>query len=494
MGVYPSLGAVRARVRRGDSKVVLCREILADLLTPVSAYIALCRDTSESFLLESVEGGDRVGRYSFIGIDPGKVFSAIGRDITITGGGRTRSLSGNPWDVLDGLLKRERINPDPAIEYPFTGGAVGYIGYEAVALAEDRLEPLMKRNDSCPDFYLVFTDTLVVFDNVKRKIGLLTVADFSKGSTAEVYGEARMRLQALEKKLLQGIDPSRAGLNGCRGSSVKFKSNMTPSAFKRSVRRAKQYIAAGDIFQVVLSQKFSRKTAAAPFDIYRALRVLNPSPYMFFFRTGDRCLIGSSPEILVTVNGDRACVRPIAGTRPRGSTRAEDLRFETDLLSDPKERAEHIMLVDLGRNDLGRVCDEVDADSLMTVERYSHVMHIVSNVTGRISRGKNATEVLRAAFPAGTVSGAPKIRAMEIISELEPEARGPYAGSMGYFSYTGDMDMCIVIRTILYERGEISVQAGAGIVADSNPENEYQETRNKARALLKAVEMAEEGI
>jgi anthranilate synthase component 1 len=489
---HPSREEFLRRAAQGNL-IPVHREIVADMETPVSAFRKLC-DTPYAFLLESVEGGETLGRYSFLGSEPRVVFRSKRRDVEISyANGRKESFRcDSPLDALRTVLDQCRFVPDPLLP-PFCGGAVGYVSYDEVR----NLEPVGYRaqdDRGLPDIYFIITDTLVIFDHVRHRLRILANAHLEDGVRPEdAYDAALRRINAVHQRLMRPVPRCDQTVNT---ATLPMTSNFTPEAFEEVVERAKEYIRAGDIFQVVLSQRFEVPISCDPFDIYRALRAVNPSPYMFYLQFGDLRLAGSSPEILVRVNGDEVQIRPIAGTRPRGANREEDLRLERELLADPKERAEHIMLVDLGRNDCGRVCEygTVRVDDLMVIERYSHVMHIVSNVVGRLRSGLHGFDVLKAAFPAGTVSGAPKIRAMQIIDELEPVMRGPYAGAVGYLSYNGNLDSCITIRTIIIHRDRAFVQAGAGIVADSNPASEYRETINKASALVRAIELAETGL
>jgi len=463
--------------------------------TPVSAF-RKATGGSHAFLLESVAGGERLARYSFLGAAPFLVLQTRGRQATVTEAGQTNTLTlapgQDPLHLLKEIAGRYRYVPDPALP-PFCGGAVGYLSYDLVRfferLPEESEDPL-----GIPDCQFVFTDTLLIFDHVKHKILALANARV-EGDPDAAYDQAVAKIDALVDRLRQPL-PEEAPAHPREVAPAPLQSNLTQAEFEAAVRRAKDYIAAGDAIQVVLSQRFSRPTRAGGFDIYRALRSLNPSPYMYYLSYGDLQIIGSSPEVLVTQKAGQITLRPIAGTRPRGRTEEDDRRLEADLLADEKERAEHIMLVDLGRNDLGRVAQpgSVCVDELMAVEKYSHVMHIVSNIVAELRPDKDQYDVLRACFPAGTVTGAPKVRAMEIIEELEPHRRGPYAGAIGYFSYSGNMDTCITIRTLVLKDGIAHLQAGAGIVADSVPEREYQECLNKARALLRAIEVAETGL
>ena len=481
------------------------RELPADLETPISAYLKLA-GTGPSFLLESVTGGEQVARYSFIGVDVERAYVLRGRQIvqhspdgvTVT----TLPPGGDPMDALRAVLAPYRPRPVPGLPR-FCGGLVGYLAYDAVRFFEPTLD--LPVHPDLPDAVFLQSDTLVAFDHAFGKMLLITnVCLEDPDPTPEDRGRA---LEAANRKLdtLQArlSAPLPAVSSRCSHAlAKKLEANVSRERFIAAVQAAQEFIAAGDIFQVVLSQRLSRRTSATPFDIYRALRRLNPSPYMFFFDfdgladEGEATpfhLIGASPEVHVRLEGRTAMVRPIAGTRPRGQTPAEDAALEVELLADPKERAEHVMLVDLARNDLGRVCeyDTVHVPEQMIIERYSHVMHIVSHTEGRLQPQYDAFDLLRATFPAGTVSGAPKIRAMEIIAELEGEARGPYAGAVGYVSYDGSMDTCIAIRTMVMRGERVYMQAGAGIVADSDPAREYQETLDKARALAVAVKMAE---
>jgi anthranilate synthase component I len=468
----------------------LVRELHADLETPTSVYLKLC-GRGPSFLLESVEGGERVARYSFIGVDSARQYrlradcverhTPAGLERLPLGPGR------DPLHVLQAELAQYQSAHVEGLPR-FVGGLVGYLGYDAVRHFEPKLGGL-PASDSLPQGLFLLTDTLVAFDHARRSLYLIAHAfDGDQGAAAA-------RLDAIEARLNAPL-PDRPVLHA--NGAAPIQSTVTQAEYEDIVRAAREYIAAGDIFQVVLSQRLSRTTSAQSFDIYRAVRRLNPSPYMFYFDFGEvdgqpLTLVGASPEMFVRLEGRRASLRPIAGTRPRGATPAEDDALAAELLADPKERAEHVMLVDLGRNDLGRVCayGTVRVSEFFTVERYSHVMHIVSHAEGELRPGLTAFDLVRAAFPAGTVSGAPKVRAMEIIGELEHDARGPYAGAVGYFGFDGAMDTCLAIRTLVARGQTVSVQAGAGIVADSEPAREYQETLNKAQAVLRAVEMAE---
>ncbi|MBI5598799.1 MAG: anthranilate synthase component I [Deltaproteobacteria bacterium] len=473
------------------------REILADTETPVSAFLKI-DDGAEAFLLESVEGGEKWGRYSFIGTSPMAVIRGKGRIVEIIEGGPSRTAGGkktvregDPLEVLKDYMSRFRSAPLAGASR-FSGGAIGYLGYDIIRHME-KLPDKARKDLDLYDLFFIITDTLLVFDNGEHKIKVVCNARVTDGrDVAEVYGEAVGKIDSLVLRLREAKLPSPHPPTVAHITITNF-----PKAdFIEAIGRVKKYIGDGDIIQAVISQRFETELNCRPFDLYRALRTTNPSPYMFFLRLGGIALAGSSPEILVRVDGGDITLRPIAGTRRRGADPAEDLLLEEELLGDPKERAEHLMLVDLGRNDVGRVAKAgtVHVDELMAIERYSHVMHIVSNVQGRMRDDVDSFGVLRACFPAGTLTGAPKIRAMEIIEEVEPSKRGVYGGSVGYISFSGNMDMCITIRTLLIKDGRIYIQAGAGIVADSDPEKEYEETVNKARGMLKAVEMARAGF
>ncbi len=477
------------------------REMPADLETPVSVYLKLAGQ-GPSFLLESVTGGEQLARYSFIGVQATYAYVLRGRSLERCEGQEKTTVDlPEDADALDYLrVELERCRPAVVPGLPrFAGGLVGYLSYEMMRYFEPTVA--VEAHDRLPDGIFLLADTVVAFDHAFGKLVLIAnVRSDGQVPEEDARAGAETRLDAIQARLLGPVPEQVRKANA--PASNELHSNVTREAFMESVCQAKEHIAAGDIFQVVLSQRLSRGTSAQPFDIYRALRRLNPSPYMFFFDfdclAGEPNLhvIGASPEMHVRLEDRKGTLRPIAGTRPRGKTPAEDEVLEKDLLADPKERAEHVMLVDLARNDLGRVCDfgTVHVPEQMVVERYSHVMHIVSQVEGRLSPEYDAFDLVRATFPAGTVSGAPKIRAMQIIRELERDARGPYAGLVGYFAYDGSLDTCITIRTLVMRGSTVSVQAGAGIVADSDPATEYQETLNKARALAQAVEMAEKAV
>jgi len=464
--------------------------LAADLETPVSAYLKLAAGEKYSFLLESVEGGERIGRYTFLGADPFLRVVARGGEIEIAEGDRVEQRSGNVFDVLRELVGRYRPAPVEGLP-PFTAGAVGYAGYDLVRLIEPRVPAFRVEDVDQPDAVLMFFSTLLVFDHVKHQIVAVSNVrlDEWEGRLEEGYQDACRRIEELERKLARPATlPKRSTAEG----ALEVRSNLDEATYCRAVEKAKEYILAGDIFQVVLSQRLEMEPEVEPFQIYRALRTVNPSPYLFYLAFDDSALVGSSPEMLVKVEGRDIEYRPIAGTRPRGKTEAEDKALAADLLADEKELAEHVMLVDLGRNDVGRVAEygSVHVPELMLVELYSHVMHIVSGVRGKLADDKDVFDALAACFPAGTVSGAPKVRAMEIIAELESTKRGFYSGAVLYLDFSGNLNSCIAIRTMLVKGEKAYIQAGAGIVADSVPEREWEETMNKAGALLKAVEKA----
>ena len=478
------------RLARGGNLIPVYATLTADLLTPVSAYLRLAKDARYSFLLESVEGGERLARYTFLGADPLEVFRYRHERGTcvIENANRVEWQATNPIELLRHRMSRYKPVRMPGLP-PLVGGAIGYFAYDMVRLAE-RI-PARGRDDlSLDDAALMFYLGLVVFDHVQHRVWIFrNVFTDGPGSLRTKYNAAVREIERTRQLLEQPLNPQR---RRPARAALRVASNFRKAAYLAAVRKCKRYIRAGDIFQVVLSQRFSARTKADPFEIYRALRVVNPSPYMYFLRLGDASVVGSSPEMLVKVQGRDAFYRPIAGTRPRGRNETEDQRLEQELVADPKERAEHIMLVDLGRNDLGRVCEygSVSVEKLMFVERYSHVMHLVSSLRGRLRDGVDCFDALMACFPAGTVSGAPKVRAMEIIDELEPTRRGIYAGAILYLDFSGNLDSCIAIRTLVAKNGVAHVQAGGGIVADSVAEREYEETVNKARAVIAALEAA----
>ncbi|MBI3043330.1 MAG: anthranilate synthase component I [Betaproteobacteria bacterium] len=474
----------------GYNRAPVVLETFADLDTPLSIYLKLANGPY-SYLLESVVGGERFGRYSFIGLPAESRIEVRGETCAEFRG--DRAIAGkqvsDPLAYINDALARFKVAPDAGLPR-FCGGLVGYFGYDTVRYIERRLASTRKQDDlGTPDILLLVSEEIAIVDNLSGKLTLVVYAEPGRPGA---FQAARARLKQLLARLREPV----AVPADSRGSSEPAVSGFGESAYHRAVERAKHYIFEGDIMQVVPSQRMSKPFRASPLALYRALRTINPSPYMYYFDFGDFHVVGASPEILVRLEGDTVTVRPIAGTRRRGATPAEDAELEKELLADQKERAEHIMLVDLGRNDAGRVArtGSIKVTEQMVVERYSHVMHIVSNVEGRLKPGLNAIDVLRATFPAGTVSGAPKVRAMEIIDELEPVKRGVYAGAVGYLGFQGNMDVAIALRTAVIKNGTLHVQAGGGIVADSQPAAEWQETQNKAKALLRAAEMAESGL
>ncbi len=479
--------------------VPVCREVMADLLTPVSAFLKIAENSSHAFLLESVEGGERIARYSFLGKDPFLVLRSERGDTRVERAG-ARELRSEPFlDALRDLLARHRSPAVPGLPR-FTGGAVGFLGYDAASWFEPTLErrwaAFPKPDEGGDDASFMLFDTVLAFDHVKHRILLIANAMVDGITEDEDELRARYELALAKIQVLEGeLDRQLSVASPLAPADLEVSSNTTQAEFEKAVRIAKSYITAGDIFQVVVSQRFEMEVAADPFTVYRALRYVNPSPYMYFMRIDDVAIVGSSPEMLVRVEGRHAETHPIAGTRPRGITDEADQALEEELKGSEKERAEHVMLVDLGRNDLGRVSEfgSVRVPQYMALERYSHVMHLVSRVEGWLTSDRDRLDALAACFPAGTVSGAPKIRAMEIIAELEPTRRGIYAGAIGYLDFAGHLDCCITIRTIVVKQGRAYVQAGAGIVADSNPTAEYHETQAKASALLHALEMAQSG-
>ena len=472
--------------------VPVCKELVADLLTPVSAFLKIAEHSDYAFLLESVEGGEHVGRYSFLGKDPFLILKGRNGQTVMEKAGVTSDVAKPFIDTLRELMNGFQSPFVPGLPR-FTGGAVGYLGYDAAAW----FEPTVARADAGTadrdDAGFMLFDTVLAFDHVQHRILLIANARISGDEDLRsLYQFACAKIEFLEGELERALSIKRpAG-----GDAVQLVSNMTQDAYEGIVKRAKEYIAAGDIYQVVLSQRFEAEVGVDAFTVYRALRHVNPSPYMFFIRMGDRSIVGSSPEMLVRVEGRHAVTHPIAGTRPRGRTDEEDMRLAEELKRNEKEKAEHIMLVDLGRNDIGRVCDygSVRVSKLMSLERYSHVMHLVSVVEGQLAEGRDRLDALVSCFPAGTVSGAPKVRAMQIINELESTRRGLYAGAVGYLDFAGNLDFCIAIRSILMEGGKAYIQAGGGIVADSNPTAEYQESKDKAGAMMRALELAQTGL
>ncbi|NJK81466.1 MAG: anthranilate synthase component I [Chloroflexaceae bacterium] len=490
---YPTRAEVETLRTQGN----LCpiyREILADLETPVSAYLKIARGSSHSFLLESVEGGQHIARYSFLGSNPYLVLRMDGGTAHAVQGGYKQVLPyTDPLVVLGSYLREYRPVRLPDLPR-FVGGAVGYMSYETVNYFEERLPHLQGSDYTMPEAIWMFVDTLLVFDHLRHRIQVVSHVHLDTDDLDAEYQRGIERIEQMIKLLRQPLTPGDLTRRESAGERGDVRSNVSSAQYETFVERAKAYIMAGDIFQVVPSQRFRRPTSADSFSIYRALRTINPSPYMFYIHAPEGDLVGASPELLVRVIDGEVTTHPIAGTRPRGKTLAEDATLAEELIQDEKEIAEHLMLVDLGRNDIGRVSvpGSVTVPVYMSVEKYSHVMHIVSHVTGRLRSDLHALDALRACFPAGTVSGAPKIRAMEIISELEGIRRGIYAGCAGYINFNGDLDTCISLRTMVVQHGVAYVQAGGGVVADSDPATEYHESCNKAAALLRAIEMAEE--
>ncbi len=497
MVIRPSLDEFRALARRGNV-IPVYGELAADLETPVSALLKL-DDGRFSYLLESVTGTEKLARFSFLGSRPRLLVTAAGRHVELSEleAGRPVKIHrfetpNDPLTEIERLMRRFHFVPVDGLPR-FCGGLVGYLGYNVVRFLE-RIPAHQLDELRVPDLMLMLTESMVIFDHARHRLLLVVNAQTEGQSVSRAYERAVREIHALSSRLRGALPVRRAHVARASHAKRTVRANVTRQQFADMVERAKEYIRAGDVIQVVLSQRLEREISCEPFEIYRALRSLNPSPYMFFLRFGALCLVGASPEMLVRCEDGRLETRPIAGTRPRGKTEREDERLIQQLRESPKERAEHLMLVDLGRNDLGRVAriGSVETPELMVVEKYSHVLHLVSGVTGALRPGKNAFDVLRATFPAGTVAGAPKVRAMEIIAELERSDRGPYAGAVGYLSFSGNLDTCITIRTILVSGRRAYIQAGAGIVADSQPQREYQETLNKARALLQAIDAAEQ--
>jgi anthranilate synthase component I len=478
-----------ARLARAGNLVPVYENFTADLLTPVGAYLRVTHRAKYSFLLESVEGGENIARYTFVGADPAEVFRSRDKKCVIEpADGAREEFDENPIEVLRRLMGRYKPVRVAGLP-PLIGGAIGYFAYDMARLIE-RIPSTGSDELKLDDAVLMFYRGLVAFDHVRHRVWIVqNVFTEGPGSLRAKYDAAVAEIERTRRKLQAPLRTERVK-RGTRRGRLLVRSNFTRARYISAVKRAKAYIRAGDIFQVVPSQRFTAKTDADPFEIYRALRVINPSPYMYFLRLDDVSVVGSSPEMLVKVQGRDAFYRPIAGTLPRGRNEEEDRANEARLLADPKERAEHIMLVDLGRNDLGRVCEygSVKVDRLIYVERYSHVMHLVSSLSGKLREGVDCFDALMACFPAGTLSGAPKVRAMEIIDELEPTRRGIYAGAILYLDFSGNLDSCIALRTLVAKDGYAHIQAGGGVVADSVPEKEYEETVNKARALVAALE------
>jgi anthranilate synthase component 1 len=480
-----------SRLARESTLVPVVKSVSADLLTPVSAFLAIADKEPHAFLLESIERGEQIGRYTFLGARPYMRVRAQEGIITIERGRKRETLRDNVFHVVKKLLREHRPATVPGLP-PFTAGAVGYFAYDVVRQLEN-IGSHANDDLHLPDAELMFFDRLLAFDHLRHQIHIMAAADVSRESPRRAYDRAVGDIGSLERKLARGLSAPvwRKSTKAVKGK-LELRSLTRRAQFLRSVERCKEYIAAGDIFQVVLSQRLDFTPGVAPFDLYRALRQVNPSPYLYFLRSGDTHILGSSPEMLVRVTGHKLEYRPIAGTHPRGHDEADDLRLEQKMRTDEKERAEHVMLVDLGRNDLGRVSEygSVKVKDLMYVERYSHVMHLVSALEGKLRKDLDALDAFAACFPAGTLSGAPKVRAMQIIEELEPTRRGIYGGSVLYADFAGNLDSCIGIRTMLMQGKKAYLQAGAGIVADSDPASEFQESMNKAQALLRAVEMA----
>jgi len=494
---FPDLPAFSEAARHADI-VPVFRQLLADRLTPVSAFELLGRD-EHAFLLESVVGGERIARHSFIATAPRLVYQVYDGDAGVTQSGKPsrQFKTTDPLADLQNLLPHRKYHHDKRLP-AFTGGLVGYAGYDTIRYYEGEKLPSPPADDrKVPDLLFGLYGELVIFDHVDKTIKVVANAEINGGSIESAYRDACQRIDEIVRRLTQAsssaigeIDPE------ANEAGIAFESNFSRQQFEQAVRKGQEFIRAGDIFQFVPSQRLRVSSKADPFDVYRALRIINPSPFMFYLKSPACTLIGSSPEILCRVQDRVVTSRPLAGTRRRGASQEEDQALEKELLADPKERAEHIMLVDLHRNDIGRVAriGSVKISDVMTVERYSHVMHITTNVTGQLADGATAMDALRVSLPVGTVSGAPKIRAMQIIDELEPSRRGPYGGAVGYLDFAGNMDTCIALRTIVWRNGQYDIQAGAGVVADSIPSAEYEETMAKARAMLKAVQIAEKGF
>ena len=488
-----------SRLAREATLIPVVKSVSADLLTPVSAFLAIADKEPHAFLLESIERGEQIGRYTFLGAKPYMRVRAQQGNVEIERGRRRETLKENVFEVVKRLLREHKPAHIKGLP-PFTAGAVGYFAYDVVRQLE-KIGDHAKDDLHVPDAELMFFDRLLAFDHLRHQIHIVAAADVSNENPRRAYDRAVRDIAAIERKLARGLSPAlwRKSKKGTAGK-LKVDARTRREQYMRGVERCKEYIAAGDIFQVVLSQRLDFTPGVAPFDLYRALRQVNPSPYLYFLRVGDgqgndTHILGSSPEMLVRVTGRKLEYRPIAGTHPRGKDEAEDQRLEEQMRTDEKERAEHVMLVDLGRNDLGRVSDygSVKVKDLMYVERYSHVMHLVSALESTLRKNLSALDAFAACFPAGTLSGAPKVRAMQIIEELEPTRRGVYGGSVLYADFAGNLDSCIAIRTMLMKGKKAHLQAGAGLVADSDPAAEFQESMNKAQALLKAVEMARTG-
>jgi anthranilate synthase component 1 len=486
------------RLAKRATLVPVVKSVTADLLTPVSAFLSIAGDEERgepnAFLLESIESGEKIGRYTFLGARPYMVLRASDGEVRLEREKKTERFLGDPFVILRELLRQHRVAQLPGLP-PFTSGAVGFFSYDAVR----RLEPIPCRivpDVDVPDCVFMFFDRVLAFDHLRHQIHIIATADVKREPPRRAYERAVRDIRGVERKLAAGAGKGARRKPSKRPQRLKIDAASTKNDFVSAVGRAKEYIAAGDVFQVVLSRRLEFAPGASGLEIYRALRTVNPSPYMYFLRMGEMQVLGASPEKLVKVEGRKLSYRPIAGTRPRGGDEAEDFRLEQELLSDKKERAEHVMLVDLGRNDVGRVCEygSVEVRELLKVERFSHVMHLVSSIEGRLRPEVDAVEALAACFPAGTLTGAPKVRAMQIIEELEPVRRGVYGGSVLYADFAGNLDSCIAIRTMMLKKNRAYLQAGAGIVADSVPLEEFKECNNKAKALLRAVEIARGGL
>ena len=482
-----------SRLARTATLVPVAKTVAADLRTPVSAFLSVAADEPNAFLLESVEGGEKIGRYTFLGARPYMILRARGRQITIERHGKKTQQEGDIFKILDGLLREHTPAHLPGLP-PFTAGAVGFFAHDAVRQLE-KLPELAKDDLQMPDCNLMFFDRLLAFDHVRHEIFIIATADVRRQSPKQAYAQALRDIARIEKRLAAPLPAKFLRAPKPKAGKVKVAVSVSKKHFIRTVEKIKEYIMAGDVFQAVPSLRLELEPGVEPLNVYRALRRVNPSPYMYFLRMGEMTVLGSSPEMLVRVTGRKLEYRPIAGTRKRGKDEAEDLKLEDELRHDEKERAEHVMLVDLGRNDVGRVSEfgSVKVRDLMFVERYSHVMHLVSALEGTLRAGLTPIDALSSCFPAGTLTGAPKVRALEIIEEVEPVRRGIYGGSVLYADFAGNLDSCIAIRTMLVKGKKAYVQAGAGIVADSVPESEYQECLNKAKALVRAVELARSG-
>ncbi len=488
----PSLSEFKKLSKKGNL-IPVYKEILADTDTPVSAFMKL-NNSKNCFLLESVEGGEKWARYSFIGLNPSLIFKSRGEKVTLIKNNKKEVIKSlNPLLILQGIM--QQFKPVELEGLPrFYGGAVGFMSYDMVKFFED-LPDTVKDDTDWNDSYFMITDTLVIFDNLKHNVKVVCNVHLDNKNTG-INSQYKKAIETIDQIITKLNRPLKKPVFDSSNKSLRIRSNVKKNDFKEIVNKAKKYIRAGEIIQVVLSQRFETDLNTDPFKLYRSLRMVNPSPYMYYLKMEKDIIVGSSPEVLVRLENDEIFLRPIAGTRPRGKDEKDDIALENSLKKDPKEIAEHIMLVDLGRNDVGRVSKmgSVTVEDFKVIERYSHVMHLVSSVYGILKKGKNAFDVLAAAFPAGTVSGAPKIRAMEIIDELEKHRRGPYSGSVGYFGFSGNMDFCITIRTMLVKNKKIYIQAGAGIVMDSKPENEFIETQNKAKGMIKAIKHAHEDL